>query len=209
MNAENSRGWARLIHLPRTREQTPWVPRVKRPTAVWFEKKMVGGARSLLKEIRPKPLSDRNGRFTALVEEAIAGSIITEEARRVGGLQVLVQARSGFGKPMLVSFDLEVTAQQRQEMEKHLLVAGAEDEQYRTYGVFIRDLLDRAAQALWDNPEVAPVALRGRVLTVGETAEGTRQQWDLRDIGFVDEIARPVDLYRRYGSPKSDPAWRP
>jgi len=27
--------------------------------------------------------------------------------------------------------------------------------------------------------------------------------------GFADEIARPAELYDRYGAPECDPAWRP
>ena len=28
-------------------------------------------------------------------------------------------------------------------------------------------------------------------------------------LGFEDEIARPDELYNRYGAPEGDPAWRP
>ena len=28
-------------------------------------------------------------------------------------------------------------------------------------------------------------------------------------LGFADEIARPDELYDRYGAPECDPAWRP
>jgi len=28
-------------------------------------------------------------------------------------------------------------------------------------------------------------------------------------LGFEDEIARPDELYARYGAPDCDPAWRP
>jgi len=28
-------------------------------------------------------------------------------------------------------------------------------------------------------------------------------------LGFADEIARPDELYHRYGPPECDPAWRP
>ena len=28
-------------------------------------------------------------------------------------------------------------------------------------------------------------------------------------LGFADEIARPDELYDRYGAPECDPTWRP
>lgn len=32
---------------------------------------------------------------------------------------------------------------------------------------------------------------------------------DMTALGFEDEIARPDELYIRYGAPEGDPAWRP
>ena len=32
---------------------------------------------------------------------------------------------------------------------------------------------------------------------------------DMSALGFADEIARPDELYDRYGAPECDPAWRP
>jgi len=32
---------------------------------------------------------------------------------------------------------------------------------------------------------------------------------DMTALGFEDEIARPDELYDRYGAPECDPAWRP
>ena len=75
-------------------------------------------------------------------------------------------------------------------------------------------MLDRVTRALWDNPEMAPVNVRARVLqsTGGELEEPGAQSECLADmttIGFTDEIARPDELFARYGAPASDPAWRP
>ena len=105
---------------------------------------------------------------------------------RGGAARVLVEVGEGFGRPSLVS-------------------AGD--------GGSV-PMLDRVTRALWDNPEMAPVNVRARVLqsTGGELEEPGAQSECLADmttIGFADEIARPDELFARYGAPASDPAWRP
>ena len=96
-------------------------------------------------------------------------------------------------------------------------------------GVLLGDLLMRLVEVCWDNPELAPVAVRGRVLAVHgsprhhkhlphvhHSPRGHRPVTgaetlvlDMRDLGFVDEIARVNDLHELYGPPKSDPLWHP
>lgn len=191
------------------RNDLPWVPRLRQPSTISVGTRVGSRLKSVMEKFRPKPISGRNDRFAQLVFDAVESSVIAREAQRVGGLGVTVEARSGFGKPLLVSFDLQVTAEQRRQMEERLIQDISYEKQIRTYGIFIRDMLDRAAQALWDNPEIAPIGLRGRALVVDEETGQTTREWDLRDVGFEDEIARPADAYRRYGSPRSDPAWRP
>ena len=98
-------------------------------------------------------------------------------------------------------------------------------EEQKTLAVLLSDLLERVVEGCWDNPEIAPVAVRGRVVAVhdhvsraGEikhvrhhvgVSESETLVLDMRDLGYHDEIGRVGDLYDRYGSPKSDPAWRP
>lgn len=107
-----------------------------------------------------------------------------------------------------------------EEPELHLaddgsvVVAGGRvvtTEEQSALAVLATDLLDRAARAMWDNPELAPVAVRGRMLVGPTQAEDDEETLllDLRDIGYPDEIARAEDLFERYGPPAFDRAWRP
>lgn len=114
---------------------------------------------------------------------------------RGGAARVLVEVGEGFGRPSLVSADIIVADGQGGD-------GGAVP------------MLDRVTRALWDNPEMAPVNVRARVLqsTGGELeAPGAQSEClaDMTTIGFADEIARPDELFARYGAPASDPAWRP
>ena len=114
---------------------------------------------------------------------------------RGGAARVLVEVGEGFGRPSLVSADTIVAD------------GGGGD------GGSV-PMLDRVTRALWDNPEMAPVNVRARVLqsTGGELEEPGAQPECLADmttLGFADEIARPDELFARYGAPASDPAWRP
>ena len=68
--------------------------------------------------------------------------------------------------------------------------------------------------------EMAPVIVRARVLIARGDADSsadarvvpgaqTETVADMAVLGFEDEIARPDELYARYGAPDCDPAWRP
>ena len=136
------------------------------------------------------------------IDEAGAGPRATGGGAGVGGrkrkgarggaARVLVEVGEGFGRPSLVSADI--------------IVADG--------GGGAVPMLDRVTRALWDNPEMAPVNVRARILqsTGGELEEPGAQSECLADmttLGFADEIARPDELFARYGAPASDPAWRP
>lgn len=69
------------------------------------------------------------------------------------------------------------------------------------------DYLERLVEAAWDNPEIAPVAVRAR--GIWRTKDGDTVVVDMRDLGYPDETARPTDLFDRYGPPASDPRWHP
>lgn len=85
--------------------------------------------------------------------------------------------------------------------------------------------LDAVTAAAWNNPEMAPVSVRARILLgrdgvhaddersdgkhVGAPGAQTEVVVDMTALGFEDEIARPDELYARYGAPDCDPAWRP
>lgn len=168
---------------------------------------------------------------------------------------IAVEVHEAFGKPILVSVDVRLRA------ERVVAVLGLQGEgaglgagpdggplesaARAAHGVdrardlvpraTLVDLLTRIVEAAWDNPEIAPVAVRGRVLLVPESGAGrgrtamraeagtTGAHADgeaidartplvivgMEDLGFVDETARPSDLFDKFGAPDSDPSWRP
>ena len=135
--------------------------------------------------------------------EQVAGERTAGERRVVN-----VEVGEGFGRPSLVSIDV---------------VAPASDE--LTNIEIAAQALDAVTAAAWNNPEMAPVSVRARILLardgvhadddhsdgkhVGAPGAQTEVVVDMTALGFEDEIARPDELYARYGAPECDPAWRP
>ena len=133
--------------------------------------------------------------FPARTHEAGAG----EGAARVPRRVVHVEVGEGFGRPSLVSIDV-VVASSDALSEREVATRA----------------LDAITRATWNNPEMAPVSVRARVLVAHDAADDleapgaqTNTVVDMNALGFADEIARPDELYDRYGAPECDPAWRP
>lgn len=112
---------------------------------------------------------------------------------------VNVEVGEGFGRPSLVSVDVVVPSCDP------LAATGPATE-----------ALDQLTRAVWNNPEIAPVSVRARVLSAHGNVEelhapGAQSDAvvDMTALGFADEIARPDELYERYGAPACDHAWRP
>lgn len=112
---------------------------------------------------------------------------------------VHVEVGEGFGRPSLVSIDVVVSAAD---------VLSEREAATRA--------LDAITRATWNNDEMAPVSVRARVLLAHEEADDleapgaqTDTVVDMSALGFADEIARPDELYDRYGAPECDPTWRP
>ena len=112
---------------------------------------------------------------------------------------VHVEVGEGFGRPSLVSIDVVVASSDA--LSEHEAATRA---------------LDAITRATWNNPEMAPVSVRARVLVAHDDAVDleapgaqTDTVVDMSALGFADEIARPDELYDRYGAPEGDPAWRP
>ena len=115
---------------------------------------------------------------------------------------VNVEVGEGFGRPCLVSIDVVLPAQDA-----------------LTDPVAATSALDEITRATWNNDEMVPVSVRARIL-VARTDDNDEESLaapgaqtdavvDMTALGFEDEIARPDELYDRYGAPECDPAWRP
>lgn len=127
--------------------------------------------------------------------EGVAGEGGARAPRRV----VHVEVGEGFGRPSLVSIDVVVSAAD---------VLSEREAATRA--------LDAITRVTWNNDEMAPVSVRARVLLAHEEADDleapgaqTDTVVDMSALGFADEIARPDELYDRYGAPDCDPTWRP
>ena len=133
--------------------------------------------------------------FPLRSDEGVAGAGEARSPRRV----VHVEVGEGFGRPSLVSIDV-VVASSDALSEREVATRA----------------LDAITRATWNNPEMAPVSVRARVLVAHDEAGDleapgaqTNTVVDMNALGFADEIARPDELYDRYGAPECDPAWRP
>lgn len=107
--------------------------------------------------------------------------MLTERLAKTPGLaRISVETKQAFGKPLLVRARVELSE----------------------IPVSPTDVLERTAHYLWDYAPKTPVALSVTVLGPGE-------HWNLVDLDFRDEVARPHELYERFGAPASDPTWKP
>ena len=145
--------------------------------------------------------------FPLGVDEAEAGEAGTgadarvhaDGAGRAPRRVVHVEVGEGFGRPSLVSIDVVVSAADVLSQREAATRA-----------------LDAITRVTWNNDEMAPVSVRARVLLAHADADDleapgaqTDTVVDMSALGFADEIARPDELYDRYGAPDCDPTWRP
>ncbi len=169
----------------------------------------------------------RDERFRRGLERVVHRSALGREVEEFGGVAVAVSVDEAFGKPVLVSVDLRVSEEQIKQMANRWRVDPKDQKLRETYRLLAADLLERVVERCWDNPEIAPVGVRGRVVILrgdpqqpppdgreGDRSrlvlvEGEKVLLDMTSLGFRDEIARPRDLYLRYGPALSDPKWRP
>ena len=133
--------------------------------------------------------------FPLRSDEGVADEGAARAPRRV----VHVEVGEGFGRPSLVSIDVVVSAADVLSQREAATRA-----------------LDAVTRVTWNNDEMAPVSVRARVLLAHDDAGDleapgaqTDTVVDMSALGFADEIARPDELYDRYGAPECDPAWRP
>ncbi len=193
-------------------------------------------ARSTIGHLRPVIPPGRNQRFQNLISVVLDTSPLVEEVREWADIDVRAEVFEGFGKPTLVSFDVVLTDHD----PNHSELGDVSRPERRSLVVLSEDVLERVVEAIWDNPEMAPVGIRGRVLVssamspdsegsevgtegvLGDVEDRARVAaqgqdikadesvlFDMRDLGYVDEVARVDDLFARYGAPSFDPTWRP
>lgn len=168
-------------HMPTRR-----LPQIDNPVLIGVAGLGAVGAGLALRTLRPGHRVGRSERIRVRVVGAVQrGAEVHGPGSEPSSVDV--QVHEAFGKPPLVSIDVH--------METKVEAATAED------------LLDRAVRAAWDNPELAPVAVRARLLLGGP--ESSEVLTDMTSLGCEDETARPADLFTRYGAPASDPTWRP
>lgn len=203
------RGPNRLSRFSNDGQQIRWRPELTNRAVVRALGALQRIAANLTQNLRIEPPPGREERFVLRLRRALASSPLMAEAERVGGPGIVIQVRESFGKPTLVSVDLALSVGQMKLIEQHLLDPIREEAQRRTYELFLSDLLERVVQELWDNPEIAPVGVRGRFVVTDDDGKIERVLLDMRDLGYIDETARPGDLYARLGAPASDPLWRP
>lgn len=173
-----------------------------------------GATKRLLGNVKPAPKPGRSRRIAETVSHNIQPGPLLDMLPQPSDLAVRLELDEGFGKPLLVTMDLVVTSVLQRLSE---LSEGERE----TLVILFTDLLDRAVQAAWDNREVAPVSVRGRVVVqTGGSPEGGRHfrpsrhphemvVVDMKSLGYEDEIARAEDLYERFGAPLADPGWQP
>lgn len=154
-------------------------------------------AQKIVSQLKPKARPGREERFRARLTRAVAETPAGTEVERLGPLSVQVSVHQAFGKPTLISADVVLDEEQTEVAREHA-----------SSSTLFRDMLERLTVAIWDNPEIAPAGARARI--VGVNPDGSQiTLLDMTDLDFVDEAARPADLFDRYGAPAGDPGWRP
>ena len=191
------------------------IPQIASPLVIGALGVGVVGAGLALRAMRPARRRGRSDRFRLFLLAALddALSVPSHSLPRDIPIDIKAEISDGFGKPSLATFDILVPASADLDLTA------------------VAEILDVATSATWNNSELAPLAIRGRVLAStsvsanGESeapTDGTRPSnagsgggsqpvvlADMTVLDFIDETARPDELYARYGAPDSDPAWRP
>lgn len=145
------------------------------------------GVGAALRRLRPGGRGGRPERFAQGVYKSLAAVSLGDAELDAIVRDMKVDVLEGFGKLPLVSVDLYV-----------------DDDSALWTSLLGQDMLEVVSEHVWNNPEIAPVAVRGRLLS----AVDGHQIADMEALGFDGEIARPADLFERFGPPASDPKWK-
>lgn len=186
------------------------LPQLDNPVLLGVAAAGAFGAGITMTRLRSAGRGGRPERFAALLGQALAESsfavcqvspAVSEGTQVSQGFEVVAQAKQnraivwglgvevleGFGKLPLISIDVTVN-------EGSPLWSDVVGQQ----------ILEVLARAAWNNPEIAPVAVRGRLLS----AASGQELAGMVDAGFDAEVARPQELLERFGPPVFDPTWR-
>ena len=158
--------------------------------------------RQFLRDVKPTPKPGRSERIRRQVTDQALSAPLVRLVPEGAQTKVSLRLEEAFGKPLLVSIDLTFDLGDRPIPE-------LPEDELRVLRCLLSDWLDRAVQSAWDNEEVAPVAVRPRVIVLHGPNQETTVLADGESLGFEDEIARVEDLYQRFGSPAADPTWHP
>lgn len=102
-------------------------------------------------------------------------------------VKVAVRTRVAFGRPCLVEVRIDIeTGNAGRDINDEAGVAA----------------VTRAARDAWDCAPHAPASVRVSV-------RSREHEWALRDAGFEENLARPRELFERFGPSASDPSWVP
>ncbi len=200
------------------------LPQIDNPVIVGAIGLGLMGAGAVARTLHPRGRAGRRERFRQRIAEALARR--AGDAVELSPENLVVDVEESFGKPALVSVDIRVDPAWVDRASGAESIAPGESRRGDTVDaqgarvlddVVLPSMLELTARTAWDNPEVAPVAVRGRVTLVTDAQASIspepdhveRVLADMTLLGFPDEIARPGDLYDRYGAPASDPTWRP
>ncbi|MDO5728629.1 MAG: hypothetical protein Q4P71_03270 [Actinomycetaceae bacterium] len=170
------------------------MPRIDNPVIIGGLGAIAAGGAIAVRQLRPFEKDRRDERLQ---------NVLTAKLVSVPDLvEITVDTHEAFGKPALVTATLTFT-------------------QAPSYPA---DLLDRVLKVVWDHGQPAPVGASVVIIDQSESgaehpsregevldehATGSGGRWTLTELGYADEVARPHDLYDRYGAPASDPTWKP
>lgn len=132
-------------------------------------------ARSTIGNLKPQIPPGRNERFRTLITGVMDASPLIEEVRNWASIEVRAEVFEGFGKPTLVSFDVVLVDHD----PNHDELEGVSKAEKLSLGVLGEDVFERIIEAVWNNPEIAPVGIRGRVVisdSVDETVEAAENK---------------------------------
>lgn len=207
-------------------QRTPRLPQINNPLTIAILSAGVKTLRAVTRNLGSSSRVGRTQRFQQRISRRLQGSGIVAYLDKTGDLDVTVSVNEAFGKPTLVSVDIRLTEAQARSVRQNIGAGEKQNDREKAYFVFMTDLLERAVEQVWDNPEIAPVAIRGRIVSVddlgsprpeeesllrnGKVKSQSEQSvlFDMTSLGYQDEIARPRDLFEVYGAPASDRSWR-